>query len=95
MLIKVRKAEEQLIDLFEVRVVGYHSKDILRYILEKLWNKYQWIGRFYFTIQSKGIATFLVAVTKFNPKDELEKETFLKQIRPLLPLKKNKRVLVS
>ena len=95
MIIKVRKAEEQLIDLFDIKVTGYHSKDILRHILEKIWMKNLWSGKFYFTIQAKGIAIFLVAVTKFNPKDELTKSSFLGHLRSQLPLKKNKRVLVA
>jgi len=98
MLTRIRKAEETLIDCFSIRVIGYFSREIVQNLLEKLWLKNRWTGRFYFAIQPKGIATFVVAMTKFKEKDDLDKASFVKELKSLLPVAKrrgDKRVTVT
>lgn len=86
------RIEEGVIVLFSVIIMGYASKQVLQFMLDKIWLANRWQGRFYAGIRENGRG-FTVEINSFNKKDDLTKSDFIRQVKAHAP--KNKLITVS
>jgi len=93
-LLNIDTSGHDTISAFNVKVSGYANREVLNNLLEKMWNVNRWKGRFYCGIQQMGY-NFRVEVSKGTRKDEINRDTFIKQLSKMLPNAKNKLITIS